>query len=81
MSIAYVLEYSEAGTEDWHQLQFSGSHPSATLTTLKRFLSLFVWYNVIACDHIKLFLELENEENYFIKFYSLVIREIHAGHL
>uniref|UniRef100_A0A0R3RJ54 Protein-tyrosine-phosphatase n=1 Tax=Elaeophora elaphi TaxID=1147741 RepID=A0A0R3RJ54_9BILA len=32
---AYDLEYSEAGTEDWHQLQFSGSHPAASLTTLK----------------------------------------------
>ncbi|VBB28846.1 unnamed protein product, partial [Acanthocheilonema viteae] len=32
---AYDLEYSEAGSDDWHQLQFSGSHPSASLTTLK----------------------------------------------
>ncbi|VDO39221.1 unnamed protein product [Onchocerca flexuosa] len=32
---AYDLQYSEAGTEDWHQLQFNGSHPSASLTTLK----------------------------------------------
>ncbi|KAM3718612.1 Sortilin-related receptor [Dirofilaria immitis] len=31
----YDLQYSEAGTEDWHQLQFSGLHPSASLTTLK----------------------------------------------
>uniref|UniRef100_A0A8R1U132 Fibronectin type-III domain-containing protein n=1 Tax=Onchocerca volvulus TaxID=6282 RepID=A0A8R1U132_ONCVO len=32
---AYDVQYSEVGTEDWHQLQFSGLHPSASLTTLK----------------------------------------------
>uniref|UniRef100_A0A1I7VF72 Protein-tyrosine-phosphatase n=1 Tax=Loa loa TaxID=7209 RepID=A0A1I7VF72_LOALO len=32
---AYELQYSEAGAEDWHQLRFNGSHPSASLTTLK----------------------------------------------
>ncbi|CAG9532140.1 unnamed protein product [Cercopithifilaria johnstoni] len=32
---SYDLEYSEAGTEDWHQLQFNSSHPFVSLTTLK----------------------------------------------
>uniref|UniRef100_A0A915PVE8 Fibronectin type-III domain-containing protein n=1 Tax=Setaria digitata TaxID=48799 RepID=A0A915PVE8_9BILA len=32
---AYELEYKENGTDNWHQLHFSGLHPSATLTTLK----------------------------------------------
>ncbi|KAK6104787.1 Fibronectin type III domain family protein [Brugia pahangi] len=32
---AYNVQYSEVGTEEWHQLQFNNSNPSASLTNLK----------------------------------------------
>uniref|UniRef100_A0A1I8EGT6 Fibronectin type-III domain-containing protein n=3 Tax=Wuchereria bancrofti TaxID=6293 RepID=A0A1I8EGT6_WUCBA len=32
---AYNVQYSEVGKEEWHQLQFNNSHPSASLTNLK----------------------------------------------
>lgn len=32
---SYNVQYAEMGTDDWHQLHFSGDQPSATLTTLK----------------------------------------------
>ncbi|VDM95276.1 unnamed protein product [Thelazia callipaeda] len=32
---AYDVQYMEVGTGNWHQLHFSGSRPSASLTTLK----------------------------------------------
>ncbi|VDN28019.1 unnamed protein product, partial [Gongylonema pulchrum] len=32
---AYDVQFTEAGVENWQQLQFSGDRPSASLTTLK----------------------------------------------
>lgn len=32
---SYDVQYTEAGKENWHRLQFSGQRPTATLTNLK----------------------------------------------